>query len=286
MLSAIISAVAKTLGKAAIKKKTLKIAVKKSTSKLVGKKTAQVIQSRLQKELIKQTELASIKKIFKVIDNKKLNVKPTAYYKVKRLKRFVNEYDKAAVMKRWLAHRNKWTGIAYDLYQQNETARVKQWLKELKRIERSEQVSFQREMISKYQKGEGIGYDNFRQFKRLEKMFRTPKEQEYLNSMFNEQLMLMFSSSWIQFGVYIPYSKTSTLGVLGLQLKKGSRRNPTGYYEWIRIPRRVWNDLNDKATGKQFWEKWYTKNRKNKRYLTSKSIYWEKQGAKNAKTNK
>lgn len=131
----------------------------------------------------------------------------------------------------------------------------------------------EQEMIRKFKMGKGFSTRDFRDFRDyfLSKNF---KDKSTLRELFKNEIEITFDSTWIYFGIFIPYGRQQKSGILMLQLYEGSRKNPSGLYQWIRVPRKVWDKLNDKPTGKQFWKVWYSKNYKNKKYLTIQSRYW------------
>lgn len=266
------------LGKKSLSNKAMKQKMWSKTKKAMREEFKEQFTFKGFKEEFLSKQINSIlkdKETRKKILEQVKNPKP-----IKLVKDFMKSYDKKEFTQRWFAHQNRYSGFAYDTFRQLEEMRVKEWLRRLRREDKKQKLKFQRELIKKYQNGDGIGYDNFRQFKKMVNSLGSRREKEYLKTLFKEQLMLMFDSNWIAFGLYIPYGPNSKLGILALQLKNTkSQKNPSLYYEWIRVPLSVWEKLCDKANGETFWKEWYHKNKENKRYLTNKSIYWNKKKA-------
>lgn len=193
---------------------------------------------------------------------------------IKQYKNLLNAYDKKYASKEFIAKKSGIPGELWLAMERMKREETQELLRTISKYEARMQKQYQNEMIKSYQNGEGLGYRNFKAFKRSVMKNTDDNGRKKFQDMFGEQLLLIFKSSWIAFGMYIPYGGRSNLGILALQLKKGSKRNPNGYYEWIRIPRWVWDKLVENSTGENFWKVWYNKNRTNKRYLTAKSIYW------------
>lgn len=195
---------------------------------------------------------------------------------------FFDTYDKKGFVLKRLAHQNRITGKAYDMYLRD---RQREWNELAKQI-RQAQTKYEQHMLKLFQKRKGISRSEFSEFRDWYLSKLTDKQKQLFGSLFKDELQIIFNSSWILFGVYIPYGRKANYGILGLQLKKGSERNPSGYYQWVRIPKKVWNKLKDDPRGETWWREWYHKNRTNKRYLTIESIYYNnniKQRKKNDK---
>lgn len=105
--------------------------------------------------------------------------------------------------------------------------------------------------------------------KQLEKMNRNQK--------LSNQLFWAFNSSWIIWGLWVPYKGTRrNQGFLTLQLKTKSKRNPASIYTWKNIWRNTALRLSAKGreTGTNFWRVFYHQNRKNRYHLLKSSKYW------------
>lgn len=118
--------------------------------------------------------------------------------------------------------------------------------------------------------------------KRLENIIKHSKEVD-----------ILFSSSWLEWGTFIPLTKIRdykkdlnkynlneraisplTRGLMRLKTIETSKNNPSGIYTWINVLYRDWLKIIKVRTGKNFWNVWYHKNRKNMMVLLPNSIYY------------
>lgn len=190
----------------------------------------------------------------------------------KQVINFMKAEDKVDKVLRKVSYTTTLTGRMYDLYK---AQKEKEWSKILRKIGKM-QTEFEQSMIRKFKEGEGISQTDFINFRNIMMNSLNEKEKGYFKHLFGEKLRLIFRSSWIMFGIYIPYGRRNQSGILALQLYEGSERNPSGFYQWIRIPRYVWEQLEFNPNGETWWREWYHDNRKNKRYLTKQSIHYKK----------
>ncbi len=153
------------------------------------------------------------------------------------------------------------------------------------------QFEYEKKAVSVFKKRKGISTKDFKDFKEwYRKNFENGKfkNNPLIKRAFEEEIKVVFESSWIDFGIFIPYGKRQTKGIMCLQLyNTNSQRNPSLFYQWVNVSTRDWKEITESPTGKNFWEKWYNKNRTNPKYLTADSIYYRrKKGNKNnVKTN-
>lgn len=99
---------------------------------------------------------------------------------------------------------------------------------------------------------------------------------------------VIFKSSWILYGIWIPkwvkkvkyrgktITRKSTIGQMILKIYgTKSKRNPSLVYHWINVKNKDWLRILEDKTGTKFWKYWYHENRKNQRYLTMQSRYYD-----------
>lgn len=225
------------------------------------------------KELAKnQMKRAMGKSIVKeIIKQAKKDIGGFKYVRgAKLLKNFIDNEDKKGYLMRIATHQNRILGRAYDMYLRD---RQREWNELAKQI-RQAQSQYEQHMIKLFKSRKGISTKDFSEFRDWYLSKLSDQQKKLFGNLFRDELQIIFNSSWILFGVYIPYGRKANSGILGLQLKKGSERNPSGYYQWVRIPKWVWNKLEQDPRGETWWREWYHKNRTNKKYLTIESIYY------------
>ena len=131
----------------------------------------------------------------------------------------------------------------------------------------------EQEMIRMFKTNKGFSEMDFREFRNWF-LKHNYKEKSMLQDLFKDEIEIEFDSTWIYFGVFIHYGRTQKSGILLLQLYKGSQRNPSGLYQWVRFPKVIWDLLTKTPNGKTFWDIWYKRNRMNMKYLTYQSKYY------------
>ena len=189
---------------------------------------------------------------------------------LKSLNRVLNSNSKINQAFREAANKNPTLKRAIQIYDGQQRKEWENIFREYRKI----LTDVEQDMIRKFKTNEGYSQMEFQSFRDFY-MKQNFQRQKTIQGLMKNQMEIVFNSSWILFGVYIPYGRRQSSGILALQLyNTTSERNPGLYYQWVRVPRWVWDKLNDEATGKQFWDQWYHKNRKNKKYLTIQSIYY------------
>lgn len=227
-----------------------------TTKEVLKSKTKRMFWLNLNKDLIKQS---------------KRQVDLFNYVRIAKLaKGFIGNYDKPGYDMKILAKENRIIGREYELYLRD---KQREWNELAKQI-RKAQTQYEQHMIKLFKTRQGISTKEFSEFRDWYLSKLTDNQKKLFKDLFKDELQIIFNSSWILFGVYIPYGRKAKSGILGLQLKKGSERNPSGYYQWVRIPKWVWEKLENDPRGETWWREWYHKNRTNKRYLTIESIYY------------
>lgn len=146
-----------------------------------------------------------------------------------------------------------------------------------------------------------LGERNMRQLKRMEydgigieegeanyfkEYFKSlnSKEKKAMQNLLKNDMFIVWNSSWIAFGLFIPYGSNKQRGVMSLQLYGSkSKKNPSLFYSWVRVSKKDWEIITEHPNGKSFWKHWYHENRKNQYHLTAQSKYKiknKKQGEK------
>ena len=189
---------------------------------------------------------------------------------LKSLSRLLSSDSKTSQAFREVANKNQTLRRAIQLYDNQQRKEWENVFKGYRKI----MTDVEQDMIRKFKTNQGYSAMEFQQFRDFY-MKQNYQRQTTIKELMKNEMQIIFNSSWILFGVYIPYGRRQNSGILGLQLYgTTSEKNPSLYYQWVRVPRWVWDKLQDESTGKQFWDTWYHKNRKNKKYLTVQSIYY------------
>lgn len=229
------------------------------------------------KAVVSAVKVAKAKKISKIAKSLgKILLKKSGFGKFSRALNDIRdllEYDFKTPMVRQALKNQPFLARAVYFYKKD---KVDKWKKIFQKIS-DEERRIEKDTIKAFKNGDGIEYKEFNSFKNWYLNTLSDQDKEYSKNIFKDKLNIIFDSTWILFAVYIPYGKHAKTGVLGIQIyNQKSKRNPSLYYNYIRVPRRVWEALEDNPTGKTFWDKWLRANRTNRRYLTKKSIHYQK----------
>lgn len=229
-----------------------------ASKKILISKTKRLIGSNVLKDIVRVNAM-----------NSSLGIKKYTR-QLKVLKNIYKNDNKADKIVYEATRKNNYLRRVYNIYKLEQEKNIKEALKEYKKLE----TRIEQDMIYKFKNGVGLSKQEFTSFRDnfLKQNIPTKK---FLKEILNKEMKIIFESSWILFGVFIPYGRKKDRGILGLQLyNTTSKRNPSLFYQWVRVPMWVWNCLEDEATGEQFWKKWYRDNKDNPFYLTKDSIYY------------
>lgn len=120
----------------------------------------------------------------------------------------------------------------------------------------------------------------------------TNERELFLKQLNNKSLSVVFNSSWIAMGIFIPHYEqreyynqlhyweqeklltNNTRGFMKIKVKKPSKINPSGVYMWWNVRYGDWKKIINVKTGKNFWKVWLKRNIKNMMYLLPNSKYW------------
>ncbi len=250
----------------------------KATAKTIKQATKSKALGRAGQVAVKSKKIGLMKTF--AMEVKKGLMKDTKTGKFVRAKKYCKDFIESAdkldtFMK--IMFKNKREGR--NLWNEYNNTIIKDWEK-LFREARSVQFEYERRAVANFKSRKGISKVDFQAYKEIYKeVYKSGKYKDnpFIKQAFDEELMTKFDSSWIRFGIFIPYGRRKTRGIMCLQLyDTHSKRNPSLFYQWVNVPTKVWKIITEEPTGKNFWEKWYNKNRDNPKYLTAESIYYRK----------
>ena len=235
----------------ALKKTAAQIA-KSKASKVVGK----TVLSNMKRHLVSKSGTSKI-------------VRDVGY-----INKFWKSADKKGFIIERIANQNRFTRNMWRQYNKTLTEDWKKTFGLAKRQIENEQIKMENDMVKFFKTKEGLDQFEFQLFREFYKNKLSDIQKKWFNNIMGEELQVYFNSTYIDFGIFIPYGKNKQRGIMGLQLyDTTSKRNPSLYYQWVRVKTKDWKRITEDPTGTNFWKKWYAKNRYNPNNITSSSIY-------------